>query len=304
MKILVTGGAGFIGSHVVDEYIRLGHRVSILDNFSSGSKKNINAKAEVIRMDIQNYTSLWKLFKRRKFDVVNHHAAQIDVRSSIRDPLNDARINILGSLNLLELSRLFSIKKFIFSASGGTVYGDCKNPAREGDPEVPVSPYGIAKLSVEKYVRAFGALYGLKYTVFRYANVYGPRQDPHGEAGVVAIFSNNLLARQPSLIFGPGKQTRDFVYVKDVARANGLALKKGHNQIINIGMGREISVNRLYADMNAIVGNRTPVRHKPARAGELNRSVVNIAKAKRVLGWAPKTSLRDGLKATLAYFSR
>lgn len=305
MKILVTGGAGFIGSNIVDTFVGMGHKVWVLDNESSGKRKQVNPKARYVRGDIGDKDKVASLFKREKFDLVDHHAAQIDVRRSVEDPGFDAKVNILGLLNILHNCKLTRVKKIVFSSSGGTVYGECnRGPADESFPEVPLSPYGVAKLASEKYILAHSALTGLKYTILRYANVYGPRQDPHGEAGVVAIFAQRLLKREPIVIFGDGKQLRDFVFVKDVARANALALTKGNNEIVNIGTKKTTSINELYSTMASIVGVKDKAGRKPARAGELFRSVLNVSKAKRVLGWAPAYSLREGLQETVNYFVR
>jgi len=302
MKILVTGGAGFIGSHIVDGYVQAGHRVTILDNLSNGKIEQINPNAKFARVDIRDRAKVLRLFMTGRFDVVNHHAAQMDVRHSILDPQYDASVNVLGTLNLLEGCKTTKVKKFIFSSSGGTVYGECRRPAKEGDPEVPLSPYGITKLAGEKYIQAFSSLYGLKYTVFRYSNVFGPRQDPHGEAGVVAIFANRLLADKKPFIFGDGKQTRDFVYVGDVANANRKALSSGNNQIINIGTQTETSVNTLWDVLADIAGSDLKPIKKPLRPGELQRSVLNFQKAKRVLGWEPELSIKEALSLTFDYF--
>jgi UDP-glucose 4-epimerase len=303
MRILVTGGAGFIGSNIVDAYIEEGHQVWVLDDESSGDKGQVHPKARYIRLNICDRLRVLRFFKGKRFDIVNHHAAQIDVRRSVADPLYDAKVNILGLLNILEECRHANVKKIIFSSSGGTVYGECPTPADESSPEVPLSPYGVAKLASEKYILAFSSLYGLSYTIFRYANVYGPRQDPHGEAGVVAIFSNRLLSGDPVYIYGSGKQTRDFVFVGDVARANVMALKKGKNEIINIGTGKETSVKELFQTMASATGLSSPMLYKAARAGELKRSVLDITKARRVLGWTPETNLKTGLKRTIDYFA-
>jgi UDP-glucose 4-epimerase len=302
MKILVTGGAGFIGSTIVDAYVERGHRVWVLDDESSGKRRQVNKQAVYLRKDINDKKAVASLFQRAKFDVVNHHAAQIDVRRSVADPEFDARVNVLGLLNVLVNAHKTRVKKILFSSSGGTVYGECTQPATESFPEVPLSPYGVAKLASEKYIQAFSALHGLKYTIFRYSNVYGPRQDPHGEAGVVAIFAQRLLAGQPVTIFGKGSQTRDFVYVGDVARANVLGLHKATNEILNIGTSKEVSVNALYATMAGLTGASARARRKPARNGELARSVLSYAKAERVLGWKPLFSLRDGLAETIRFF--
>jgi len=302
MKILVTGGAGFIGSTIVDKYIEAGHRVWAFDNESSGRRSQVNKKATFVRGDVRNLKALQTLFSRHKFDVVNHHAAQIDVRRSVEDPAFDAQVNIIGILNLLKLSKDNKVKKFLFSSSGGTVYGECPRAADESFPEIPLSPYGVAKLASEKYILSNAALYGQKFTIFRYANVYGPRQDPHGEAGVVAIFSRRLLSGDPITIFGDGKQSRDFVFVGDVARASLLGLTKAENQIVNIGTTQPTSVNDLYRRMARIVGETRPAKHKPARNGELRRSLLAVGKARRVLGWKPGVTLDEGLSQTIEFF--
>jgi UDP-glucose 4-epimerase len=303
MKILVTGGAGFIGSHIVDAYVAQGHKVTVLDNLSSGRKVNLNPKATFVKGDIQS-PALKALFARSKFDVVNNHAAQIDVRKSVMDPAIDAQVNLLGLLNLLELSRANGVKKFIFSSSGGTYYGECTRPGQETDFPRPLSPYGITKMAGEYYIKTYGALHGLKYTILRYANVYGPRQDPHGEAGVVAIFSQRMLAEEPLNIFGDGKQQRDYVFVKDVAQASVAALKRGDNDIFNIGTQKASSVNDLFREMKIITGYKLKANYKPARPGELLRSCVNNSKARKGLGWRPRFNLPQGLKETVDFFRK
>lgn len=302
MKILVTGGAGFIGSNIADFYIKAGHRVWIIDNESSGKRKNIPPRATYFKADVQNKHQLEKIFRKGKFDVVNHHAAQIDVRASVADPAFDAKVNIVGLLNVLSLSVETGVKKIIFSSSGGTVYGECPRPAKESSLERPLSPYGVAKLASEKYILAFHALHRLNYTIFRYSNVFGPRQDPHGEAGVVAIFSQKMLRNEPVVIYGPGLQIRDFVYVEDVARANVLALSKGQNQILNIGTGVETSIKNLEREIAAATGYSLRPKFAPKRNGELQKSLLDAGKAKRILGWSPKVSLRNGLVRTVEYF--
>jgi len=308
MKILVTGGAGFIGSNVVDAYIRAGHEVVIVDNLSSGKKENLNPAARFYCVDITDKKSLHKIFSDEKPDIINHHAAQIDVRKSVADPVFDAQINILGMLNLLELSRLNGgmVKKIIFASSGGTIYGECpgdKPLPDENTPPNPLSPYGVSKLASEFYIKYYSYQFGIKFTILRYANVYGPRQDPHGEAGVVAIFSNKLLNRQECIIYGDGKQMRDYVYVEDVTRANLLALSRGDNEIINIGTSIATDVKKLFSMMASLMEgyNLEPI-HRPPREGELIRSVLNINKAEKVLDWRPQVSLEEGLRNTLDFF--
>ncbi len=305
MKILVTGGAGFIGSNLVDAYIEKGHAVWAIDDESSGKRKHVNPRATYERINVCDKAKLARLFKRVRFDVVNHHAAQIDVRDSVANPEFDAQVNILGLLNILRQCQDTGVKKIIFASSGGTIYGECsRGPASEAFPEIPLVPYGVAKLASEKYIQSTASLSKLTYTVLRYSNVYGPRQDPHGEAGVIAIFAQKLLKNEPIFVYGNGKQVRDFVFVKDVARANLAALSRGKNEIVNVGTGRTTSVNTLYQTMASILGIKPQVIRKPARKGELYRSVLNASKAKRALGWTAQTSLREGLEQTLQFFQR
>ncbi|OGS34963.1 MAG: UDP-glucose 4-epimerase [Elusimicrobia bacterium RIFOXYB2_FULL_49_7] len=304
MKVLVTGGAGFIGSNIVDAFVKAGHSVSVVDNLSSGNIKNVSPIADFFKADITHIPKIKQLFAKGKFDVVCHHAAQIDVRKSIADPAFDAQVNILGTLNILENAKNYGVKKIIFASSGGTIYGECgKQAPDETATGRPISPYGIAKHSIEFYLRYYSLIHGMRYTVLRYANVYGPRQDPHGEAGVVAIFSQKMLGGEKLTIFGDGKQTRDYVFVGDVVRANVSALTKGHNEIINIGTGVLTSVNGLFHSMARITHYDHKPQYKPARAGELLKSFLNYQKAKKILGWEPKVTLGSGLKQTIDYFS-
>jgi UDP-glucose 4-epimerase len=300
LHILVTGGAGFIGSHIVDAYLQAGHRVTVVDNLSTGKEANLSPGARFVKADIGDPV-LGRLFAGGRFDVVNHHAAQMDVRRSVADPAMDARTNVLGLLNLLELSRRNGVGKIIFAASGGTYYGECRLPARESDPPAPLSPYGVSKLAGEHYIRAYGALHGLRFTVLRYGNVYGPRQDPHGEAGVVAIFCRRLSSGASVSIFGDGRQQRDYVHVSDVVRANGLALRRGDGESLNVGTGRAVSVNELFKTLKAASGSGSAAKRCPSRPGELLRSVLNVARAKKVLGWTPRVSLEKGLRETFLY---
>jgi UDP-glucose 4-epimerase len=303
LKILVTGGAGFIGSNIVDAYLAAGHRVVVIDNLYSGKMANLSKKAKFYKADIRDAGKVAQIFAREKFDVVNHHAAQMDVRKSVEDPVFDAQVNVLGTLNLLENSVKHKVKKFIFASSGGVMYGECgsKAPA-ETVPANPMSPYGVTKRTAEIYLNYYAAIYGLKYLIFRYGNVYGPRQDPHGEAGVVAIFIKRMFAAQAVNIFGTGKQLRDYVYVGDVVKANLLGLRTGVNEIINIGTQKGSSVNHLYDLLSAITGYRQEPVYKPARLGELDKNFLNYGKAKRMLGWEPKMDFKDGLIKTAQYF--
>ena len=303
MKILVTGGAGFIGSNIVDELIERKHKVVIVDNLATGNIKNVNKKAKFYKVSVCDKKKIDEIFKKEKIDIVIHHAAQLDVRKSVEDPCFDADVNIKGALNILEACKNTKVKKIIFASSGGTIYGECGTKAPDEKSFAnPLSPYGVAKLSVEHYIKAYSALYGLKYTILRYANVYGPRQDVNGEAGVVAIFIGRMTANKDVFIFGNGKQLRDYVYVKDVVSANIKSLTKGNNEIINIGTQKTFSVNQLVKELSVITSYKNKPIFKPKRNGELFKSFLNISKAKKVLNWEPKVSIKEGLKNTVEYF--
>jgi len=305
MRILITGGAGFIGSHIVDGCIQKRYEVVIVDNLSTGKKDNINPKAKFYNVDITNYEELEKVFKKEKPQVVNHHAAQIDVRKSVANPQYDANINIIGSLNLLELCVKYKVEKFIFASSGGTIYGECKGkPApKENSLYSPESPYGCAKLSVEYYMNYYNKVYGLKTVSLRYGNVYGPRQDPFGEAGVVAIFINRMLNNQEVIIYGDGRQMRDFIFISDVVEANMRCITKNLNfGIYNVGTQKATSVNELFKIISKILKyDKSPV-YQPPRKGELFKSYLCIDKIKKELGWQPKISLQKGIEETIRYF--
>jgi len=302
MKILVTGGAGFIASQIADAYILEGHEVHILDNLSTGFEKNINPKTIFINSDITSQ-SILSLFKKERFDVVNHHAAQIDVRKSVNDPIFDANTNILGTINLLQAAVKTGVKKFMFASTGGAVYGEQKYfPADEKHPTNPVSPYGITKLCIEKYLFFYKIEYKLNYTILRYANVYGPRQNPFGEAGVVAIFTNKLLKNENPVINGDGEQTRDYVFVEDVVKANVIALNDNTSDIYNIGTGVETSVNELFAKLNQISGSKASEKHGPAPKGEQARSVITSDKLYKKFNWKPSIKIEEGLKKTFESF--
>jgi UDP-glucose 4-epimerase len=302
MRVLVTGGAGFIGSHVAAAYVESGHEVLVLDNLSSGKEGNVPAGARFVFCDVGSDTAP-EAVRTFRPEVINHHAAQINVRRSVADPVYDARENILGSLALLEAARTAGVRKVIFASSGGAGYGEQEEfPADERHPLRPVSPYGVAKVSVEMYLHFYRVQYGLAYTALRYSNVYGPRQDPHGEAGVVAIFSERLLRGQTAVVNGDGEQTRDYVYVGDVVRANLAALTRGDGLAINIGTGIETDVNALFRKLRDLSGSRQEEIHGPGMPGEQRRSVIENALAYNELGWYPETSLDDGLALTLAYF--
>ncbi|MFA5779119.1 MAG: NAD-dependent epimerase/dehydratase family protein [Elusimicrobiota bacterium] len=302
-KILVTGGAGFIASNISDAYIQAGYPVVIVDNLSTGKKENINPKAKFYNTDITDKKQIARIFEKEKPDIVNHHAAQIDVRKSVADPVFDAQTNVIGTINLLENSIRHKIKKFIFASSGGVMYGECGKilPSEKQTPR-PLSPYGITKHTVEHYLEYYSETYRLKYAAFRYGNVYGPRQDPHGEAGVVAIFINRILASEPINIFGDGEQMRDYVFVSDIVNANLIALHKGENEIFNIGTGRTKSVNQLFYELSKITGYSQKPVYRPQRTGELFKSSLNVKKAEEKLGWSAEIDFNAGLKETFGYF--
>ncbi len=304
MNILVTGGAGFIGSHIVEAYLELGHRVIILDNLSSGKKENIPSEATLYEMDILD-PGVDKIIVDEEIEVINHHAAQISVTHSVENPMEDANTNILGSIKLLEAAKSCGVKQFIFASTGGAIYGLQDNfPADENHVCRPESPYAISKYSVENYLNYYSKTYGLKTTILRYSNVYGPRQDPHGEAGVVAIFCQKLLKKSQAMIFGNGEQTRDFVSVLDVAQANVLALTNSLLGIYNISTGKETSVNQLFHHIAQMAGNNVTPQHAPARKGELERSAIDPGKFQKSTGWKPGMPIQEGLGKTYEFFSR
>jgi UDP-glucose 4-epimerase len=306
MRILVTGGAGFIGSHVVDGYLAQGHEVTVLDNLSSGRRQNVPQGARLVEEDIRSPAAR-RLLAEGGFGVLNHQAAQMDVRVSVKDPGYDADVNLRGLLNLLEGAREGGVRRVVFASSGGVVYGESDRlPHPESAPKLPVSPYGVSKLASEFYLSQYAILYGMTVRSMRYANVYGPRQNPHGEAGVVAIFGTRLLKQQALTVYGDGSQTRDYVYVGDVARANLLATEaaartpSGIDDVaFNVGTGREISVNDLARTMMSATGITVPIERAPARPGELQRSSVAVDKAGRELHWRPETELAEGLRRTV-----
>ncbi len=303
MRILVTGGAGFIGSHVVDAYIAAGHHVAVVDNLATGRRENLNPNATFYEVDICDADLLAQVFEQEQPEVVNHHAAQIDVRRSVADPVYDAQVNVLGSLNLLEQARTRGVKRIIFISSGGAIYGEPQHlPCDEDHPVAPLSPYGASKFTIEVYLSVYGTTYGLETAILRYANVYGPRQDPHGEAGVVAIFAGKMLAGETPTIHGNGEQTRDFVYVGDCARANVIALKEGTGRAYNIGTGKETSINELAAVIRDVIGYQGEVVHGPEKTGEVVRIYSDVARAREELGWEAEVDLREGLTRTVAYF--
>jgi len=302
MRILVTGGAGFIASHIADAFISQGHTVGIVDNLSSGRRENVNPKAEFFEVDIRDRDKIEGIFKSFKPEIIDHHAAQINVRRSVEDPVYDATVNIIGSLNLLELSKDYGVKRFVFASTGGAIYGDVGGLADESTPTAPISPYGASKRSVEIYLGYYHSVFGLEYVALRYANVYGPRQDPFGEAGVVAIFSERILSGKPCIIYGDGEQTRDYVYVMDVVEANIRALSAPVG-IYNIGTGKETSVNELVEVLKSVSGRDFSVIYDAPRPGEVRRIALKCEKANKLLNWTPRTSLVDGIRETFNYFA-
>ena len=308
-RILVTGGAGFIGSHVADGYLERGDEVWVLDDLSSGKEANVPDGANFVRMEIQD-PAVRELFEEHRFDLVNHHAAQIDVRVSVEEPHLDARTNVMGLLNLLEAARHTGVGRFVYISSGGVVYGEPEDiPTPETSPKLPLSPYGVSKLAGEQYLYYYKQVHGLEYVALRYGNVYGPRQDPHGEAGVVAIFSSRLLDQEEITIFGDGEQTRDYVYVGDVVRANlrasSMALPEGPGldaRGFNVATGVATSVNRLADLLEEVSGLRTRRNFGSPRKGELRHSALDVSRFAGK-GWAPAHSLRDGLRATFEWIA-
>lgn len=303
-KILVTGGAGFIGSHIVDALIAKGHEVVVLDNLSSGKKANVNPAARLVKLDIRN-PRLHKLFSDQHFEIVFHLAAQMDVRKSVDDPLFDAQTNILGGLNILENCKNFGVKKIIFSSTGGAIYGDTDIiPTPETAPLQPVSPYGIAKLAFEKYLYYYYKVFGLQYTILRFANIYGPRQNSKGEAGVVAIFIDKILQGEQPTINGDGKQTRDYVYVADVVKAALLALNSDKVDVYNIGTSVQSDVNQIFQLINSNLDNQAKEIHGEGKKGEQRVSCLDYAKINKALGWKPEVTLAEGIKLTVDWFKK
>jgi UDP-glucose 4-epimerase len=302
MKVLVTGGAGFIGSHVVDAYIGAGHQVMIVDDLSTGRWQNLNPKAKFYKMSILD-KKLETLLRREKIQAVNHHAAQIKVGASMENPPFDVKVNILGSVQLFESCRRAGVKKLIYASSGGAMYGEAnQGPMNEKTPARPFSVYGASKLSVEHYLGVFAQNFGLKYVTLRYANVYGSRQDALGEGGVVAIFTYCMMNDGKFRIFGDGLYVRDYVYVKDVARANLLALHYPKNDAFNIGTGVKTTTNELFKKLAKASGYSKPAKHGPPRLGDLRKSVLDASRAKKLLKWKPRYDLAAGLKETVNYY--
>jgi UDP-glucose 4-epimerase len=302
MKVLVTGGAGFIGSHVVDRLVEEGHDVVVVDNLATGKRKNVNRAASLYKLDILS-RRLERVFRNERPNIVIHLAAQVSVRRSVDDPVVDAQVNVLGTLNVLQQAVKHGARKVVFSSSGGAIYGEQEiYPAPESHPTNPLSPYGISKLCGEHYLSYFQRVSGIQAVSLRYANVYGPRQDPDGEAGVVAIFIQRMLNNEQPIINGNGRQTRDFVFVDDVAEANLAAMGQEAQGVYNVGTGTETSINELFRMLAELTGSHCKEVHGPAKAGEQMRSVVDASKIKQELGWDSRVDLAEGLKKTVAYF--
>lgn len=304
MRILITGGAGFIGSNIADAFVARGHDVTVLDDLSSGRRENVPAGARLVHLDIRA-PEVKDLIESVRPDVLCHHAAQIDVRKSVADPAHDAEINVVGTLRLLELCRAAGTRRVLFASTGGAIYGEQDAfPATESHAARPVSPYGVAKLSVEQYLYYYGVQHGFRSTCLRYANVYGPRQNAHGEAGVVAIFAHRLLAGEIPVINGTGEQTRDYVFVGDVVQANVAALEKDLLGAFNVGTGVETSVNDLYAVLARALGSSVQAVRGQAKPGEQLRSSLDSSRLEQASGFRPRTSLETGIGITADYFRR
>ncbi|MHB9033686.1 MAG: NAD-dependent epimerase/dehydratase family protein [Anaerolineae bacterium] len=303
MRVLVTGGAGFIGSHVADACIAAGHQVAIVDDLSTGKLANINQAAQLFQADIRDAIKLGEVFEQFKPEAICHLAAKANVRESMEKPVLYAEVNVIGSLNLLELAKANNCRKFVYASTAGAVYGEPEYlPVDEAHPINPLDPYGASKHHVEHYLYQYRRNYGLDYTVLRFPNVYGPRQDPYGEAGVVAIFTLAMLQNRQPVIFGAGEQERDFVYVGDIARANVLALTAGSGEIFNLGSGVGVSINTIFRTLNELINAACVEQHGPAKLGEVYKIYINASKAAAGLGWVPTTSLRSGLEQTINYF--
>lgn len=304
MKVMVTGGAGFIGSHLVDRLIQDGHEAVVVDNLSTGKRKHVNRAARLYKLDVQS-PRLERVFRKERPSVLMHLAAQMDVRRSVEDPIFDARSNILGTINVLEQAVRHGSRKVVFASSGGAIYGEQEVfPAPESHPTRPLSPYGISKLAGEFYLAYYQQHSGIQYVSLRYSNVYGPRQDPHGEAGVVAIFTQKMLSGEQPIVNGTGRQTRDFVFVEDVVDAHLAVMGKDVQGCYNVGVGEETSINELFGMLADLTKSGSKQVHGPAKKGEQARSVVDSTKLRQELGWEPRTPLSEGLSRTVEFFRR
>lgn len=301
-KALVTGGAGFVGSHLVDKLIEKGYRVVVLDNLSTGDRKNVNKKAKFYEIDVTD-PKIESIFKKEKPDFVFHFAAHIEARESVEEPIQDAKTNILGSLNVLDRCRRYEVKKIFFASSGGEIYGDAKQiPTPETYPPRPMSPYGAAKLAVEKYLDVYRQLFGLPYVSLRYGNIYGPRQNPKGEAGVIAIFTGKMLNGGQPLIHGTGRQTKDYIFIDDAIKATMLCFKKGFTGCINVATGRETSVMEIFRKIKKLTGSKAKEKHIPLPPCGFKRGCLSISKAKKEFNWKPEIDMEKGLAITVNWF--
>ncbi len=304
MKVMVTGGAGFIGSHLVDRLIQDGHEAVVVDNLSTGKRKHVNRAARLYKLDVQS-PRLERVFRKERPSVLMHLAAQMDIRRSVEDPIFDAQSNILGTINVLEQAVRHGSRKVVFASSGGAIYGEQEVfPAPESHPTRPLSPYGISKLAGEFYLAYYQQHSGIQYVSLRYSNVYGPRQDPHGEAGVVAIFTQKMLSGEQPIVNGTGRQTRDFVFVEDVVDAHLAVMGKDVQGCYNVGVGEETSINELFGMLADLTKSGSKQVHGPAKKGEQARSVVDSTKLRQELGWEPRTPLSEGLSRTVEFFRR
>ncbi|MBN1297294.1 NAD-dependent epimerase/dehydratase family protein [bacterium] len=302
MRIVVTGGAGFIGSHVAEAYIRAGHDVVIIDNLSAGKRCHLPGDARFCHLSIQD-ADIERVFNDFKPQIVNHHAAHINLRRSVADPVYDAHNNIIGTLNILRCAQINGTEKIIFASTGGAIYGEPGSiPVPESAPALPLSPYGVSKLSVEHYLRLWKSIHGMDFTIFRYPNVYGPRQDPKGEAGVVAIFTLNMLSGHHPVIFGNGSKTRDYIFIEDLVRANVLALTAGGGETLNLGWGLEISDREVFDTISKALDYREEPEYARVRPGEVNRIALDASRAKQVLGWEPCVAFTEGIGRTVRYY--
>jgi UDP-glucose 4-epimerase len=301
VNILVTGGAGFIGSNIVDAYVALGHRVVVVDDLSTGRRRNLNGKTVFLEIDVRS-PEMQQLFRKHEIEFVNHQAARGDVRASIDRPEEYADVNVRGGVNLLECCRKTGVRGVVYSSTGGCVYGDpLYVPTDEKHPIRPRDPYGASKASFEIYLEMYRQLYGLPFTIFRYPNVYGPRQNPFGEAGVISIFAKKMLRNEDVVINGTGTQQRDFVFVDDIVRANVLGTEKSYDDTFNVGTGIGVDVNTLFARLQKIMGYDRPPVYGPSKAGEVQRSILVSEKIFKACGWLPETELDDGLVKTVSY---
>jgi len=305
MKILVTGGAGFIASHVSEGYLKAGHSVAIVDDLSTGKRENIPSSARFYDCDVTDLTAIEQIITQERPEIINHHAAQMDVRRSVREPLFDARVNILGGLGLVDLAVKYKVCKFLYASTGGASYGQVETvPVNESHPTAPICHYGVSKITLERYLFLYKHLYGLNYTVMRYPNVYGPRQNPYGEAGVVAIFALQMLRGDQPTIFGDGSKTRDYVFIDDIVAANVVMLDKGEGETLNLGWGEAVSDYRIFEEVRAASGYSGDPKYAPVRPGEVEHIALDASKARAVAGWTPKVSLHEGIGHTVKFIGQ